>query len=412
MTVLSKTDLLEILRNGENSAVEFKRDDITLDKLARELVAFSNFEGGMVVLGVEDDGTISGINRDKLEEWVVTTCRDKIDPAIIPFFEIIKNVENNKDVAIVRVPRGYTVHSFKDHNRHLYLIRVGTQCREASKDELSRLFQQRGMFRAELQPVSGATFVDLDLRRLKHYFLNVRQQAVPQDDDVTGWQTLLLNTEIMIEDGITVAGILLFGNNPNRFLPQAGIDATAFVGKEKDYAARERVAIRGPITPLFTEKGLLVDPGIVEQTLAFITRNMVITAGLEPGGARRETRMEYPAEALREIIVNALVHRDYLLASTDIELSIFQDRLELNSPGRLPNGITPQRMLAGCRASRNQLIKDVMRDYRYLEHSGMGIPRKVVAGMQAHNGTMPDLIEQGESFKVVLHSRATESGTH
>jgi ATP-dependent DNA helicase RecG len=406
MTNLSKHDLLEIIRNGENSVVEFKRDDITHDKLAKELVAFSNFEGGMVILGVEDDGKISGITRHKLEEWVVTTCRDKIDPAIIPFFEIIKNVENNKDVAIVRVAPGYTVHSFKDNQRNLYLIRVGTQCREASKDELSRLFQQRGMFRSELQPVSGATFDDLDPRRLKHYFLNIRQQPVPDDNDEAAWKTLLFNTELMIEEGVTVAALLLFGFNPNRFLPQAGIDATAFVGKEKDYAARERVEIRGPITPLHTEKGLLVEPGLVEQTLAFITRNMVITAGLEPGGARRETRTEYPLEALREILVNALIHRDYLLASTDIELCIYQDRLELISPGRLPNGITPQRMLAGCRASRNQLIKDVMRDYRYLEHSGMGIPRKVVAGMQAHNGTLPDLIEQGESFKVVLHSKA------
>ena len=110
----------------------------------------------------------------------------------------------------------------------------------------------------------------------------------------------------------------------------------------------------------------------------------------------------YPREAVREAIVNALVHRDYLLSSTDIELSIYEDRMEIISPGRLPNGITPARMLTGCRAARNQLIKDVMRDYRYLEHSGMGVPRKIVKCMKEHNGTEPELIEDGELFTIRL----------
>ena len=100
--------------------------------------------------------------------------------------------------------------------------------------------------------------------------------------------------------------------------------------------------------------------------------------------------------------MNALIHRDYLLSSTDIELTIYDDRLEVISPGRLPNGITPDRMLTGCRAARNQLIKDVMRDYRYLEHSGMGIPRKVVKAMWNHNGTKPELVEDGERFIIRL----------
>lgn len=107
---------------------------------------------------------------------------------------------------------------------------------------------------------------------------------------------------------------------------------------------------------------------------------------------------------IREGIVNALIHRDYLCTSTDIQLAIYSDRLEIISPGRLPNGITPDRMRAGCRASRNQLIKDVMRDYRYLEHMGMGVPRKIVIGMRAHNGTEPALIEDAERFILRLVS--------
>ena len=243
---------------------------------------------------------------------------------------------------------------------------------------------------------------DLDLRRLKNYFEHVRQQDIPADADEAGWQTLLFNTEIMVEDGITVSGILLFGRNPNRFLPQAGIDATAFSGNNKDYAARERSALRGPMTPLLNDDDEIVEAGLVEQALAFIQRNTVVTGQIEDGGGRREEKSTYPPEAIREAIVNALIHRDYLLSGTDIELAIYDDRLEIISPGRLPNGITPDRMLTGCRAARNQLIKDVMRDYRYLEHSGMGVPRKIVKSMKAHNGTEPDLIEEGERFTIRL----------
>ena len=105
---------------------------------------------------------------------------------------------------------------------------------------------------------------------------------------------------------------------------------------------------------------------------------------------------------IREAVVNALIHRDYLLSATDIEMVIYQNRLEVISPGRLPNGITLARMRTGCRAARNQLLKDVMRDYGYLEHMGMGVPRKIIRGMHQHNGTEPELIEAEESFVLRL----------
>jgi ATP-dependent DNA helicase RecG len=391
------TELLEIINNGENSGVEFKRDVLQNHDLAKELVAFSNLSGGMVLLGVDDDGTIIGLTRADLEEWVMTTCRDKIRPAIIPFFEIVRDVEVGENVAIVSVTRGYDVHSLWHNNSNKYYIRVGTQSREATPEELARLFQQRGSIRAELRPVSGATLADLDRRRLRDYFGRIRQQDVPSDDDDAGWRTLLINTEIMIEEGVTVGGLLLFGKTPSRFLSNSGIDAAAFPGVEKDYAARERAGLRGPMTPLLGSDGAVVENGLVEQALEFVRRNTPVTATLE-NDARRVERRTYPPEALREAVVNALIHRDYLLTSTDIELAIYSDRLEIISPGRLPNGITPNRMRTGCRAARNQLLKDVMRDYGYLEHMGMGIPRKIIHGMRVHNGTEPGLVEDQEQF--------------
>ena len=249
----TRTELLEIIANGENSGVEYKRDDLRTQDLAEELVAFSNLEGGMVLLGVEDDGTITGLARQDLEEWVMNVCRDKIRPAIVPFFEVVRSVKDNNDIAIVRVPRGYGVHALWLNNTNRYLMRVGTQNREASQEELARLFQQRGSVRAELQPVSGATLANLDRRRLRHYFGEIRQQEVPDDEDEEAWQSLLTNTEVMTEEGVTVGGMLLFGTTPNRFLPQAGIDAVAYPGTEQDHDAQERTALRGPHDP-FAER--------------------------------------------------------------------------------------------------------------------------------------------------------------
>lgn len=400
--MLTRTELAEILRNGEHSGVEFKREIHANQDLARELVAFCNLAGGMVLIGVEDDGGVYGVTRPDLEEWVMTACRDKIRPAIIPYFELLRDVEPGKDVAVVRVSRGFDVHSVWHNNGTRYYIRVGSQSREATPEELRRLFQQRGAIRAELQPVSGATQDDLDPRRLNNYFGRIRQQSLPEPGDSAAWRTLLFNTEFISEEGLTVGGMLLFGKDPNRFLPHAGIDAVAYPGIEKDYATVERGALRGAMTPLLAEDGSVVENGLVEEALYFIRRNTPATSYIENG--RRIDRPAYPPEVLREAIVNALIHRDYLLTSTDIELSVYRDRIEIVSPGRLPNGITPDRMRTGCRAARNQLLKDTMRDYGYLEHMGMGIPRMIIQGMKNHNGTEPELVEDAESFMIRLHA--------
>lgn len=450
---MNKTELLEIIRNGENSGIEFKRDTIDNRALAKELVAFANLRGGRILLGVEKDRTICGLMRsdpraeaedtsrsyDRLEEWVMQACRDKIRPEFIPYFEILRDVEPGLDVALVEVERGWGVHHVWHDQHRTYYIRVGSLSREASPEELERLFQQRGAFRVEIRPVSGTSLEDLDVRRLRDYFERVRSQRVPPsepptewlerveeaakredenrwreivdlrvrqwtEDQRASWASLLINTEFL-DDGerhpATVAGLLLFGNNPKRYLPQAGIDAAAYDGAEKEYAARERSSLRGPMVALRSSDGSMLEAGLVEQAVEFIRRNTVVTAELVDG-ARREERWDYPEEAVREAVVNALVHRDYLLSGTDIELSVYSDRLEIVSPGRLLNAITPDRMRIGCRAARNQLLKDVMRDYGYLEHMGMGVPRKIIKSMREQNGTEPDLVEDGERFIVRL----------
>ena len=402
----TRTELLEILANGENSGVEFTGDDLRAEDLAKELVAFSNLEGGMVLLGVEDDGTVTGLVRRNLKEWVMNTCRERIRPAIVPFFDMFRGFRDTNDIAIVRVTRGYGVHALWHDNTNRYLMRVGTQSREASQEELGRLVQHRGSMRAELQPVSGATLANLDRNRLRNYFGEIRQQDVPADEDAQGWQSLLVNTQIMAEDGVTVGGMLLFGKTPNHFLPHAGIDAVAYAGTERDDGARERATLRGPMAPLLGQGGNIIENGLVEQAMEFVQRYTGVV--VEEQGNRRSGRPVYPSVALREAIVNALIHRDYMLTSTNIELAIFSDRLEIVSPGRLPNGMTLDRMRAGTRSSRNQLLNDVMRDYRCPERMRTGVPRNIIGGMYEHSGTEPDLIEKDERFIVRLLARAPE----
>lgn len=222
---------------------------------------------------------------------------------------------------------------------------------------------------------------------------------------------------------------LLFGVRPQKYLPQAGISAAAYTGTEKDYGAKARATLRGAAVslfsapnagggqeeawpPTFSEAGNAVEAGVVEQTLDFVRRNIAIDASIDHGGRRRERR-DYPLDAVREAIVNAVAHRDYTIGVMDIELSIYSNRLEIVSPGRLPNTVTVDKMRAGYRTSRNELIKEVLRDYRYIEATGLGVPRKIVAGMRAHNGTEPDLVEEESRFIVRLwkppHDDAAEN---
>ncbi len=399
---MTKTELLEMILNGENSLVEFKNDVVENHRVAREIVGFLNSFGGTLLFGVEDDGSISGVTRADIGEWVTNLCRDKIRPEIIPCVETIRNVEPGKHVAAVHVEPGYTVHCRWHNNSRDYFIRANDQTREPSTEELERLFQRRGNLRAELRPINSADIVSFDLQKIQDYFTRIRGQQAPDLRDHEDWERLLKNTELMTEgqDGTvgTLAGVVLFSKSPEKFLPHYGIDAAAYPSMEKDYNAKERVSLRNSMTRMIEDPN---SSGIVESSMDFSRRHLLAAEELQDN-ARREAHYLLPLEAVREAIVNALVHRDYLLTATNIELSIYSDRMEIVSPGRPTNGITPERMRIGCRAARNQLIKDTMRDYGYLEHMGMGIPRKMFAAMKEAGLPEPVIRIDDESTAVCL----------
>ena len=201
--------------------------------------------------------------------------------------------------------------------------------------------------------------------------------------------------------GTSVSGLLLFGDNPNRRLPQAGVTAVAFTGLEKDYDTVDEERVRGPLTSRVSRRGTAVEKGVIDRTVDFVKRNMGHIAWLE--GGRRRRKGAFPVDAVREAIVNAVAHRDYAREGTDIEVSLYRDRMEIISPGRLPNGVTVEKMREGVvRVARNELLKEILRDYGYIEHFGMGIRYRIIESMRSHNGTEPDLVEEDDRFIVRL----------
>ena len=405
---MTKTRLRELIEHGENSGVELKRDDVRPERLAQRIAALLNLEGGYILLGVEENRSISGMTRDpeRVEEWVMNIARDHVRPAANPYWEAVE-VESGKMVGVIGLPADGPDKPYKAKRGSAWvtMIRAGTTTRDATDEEEARLYQQSGRLRYDIKPVPGTSARDLDQRRLENYFREIRRQTCPELDDEDGWSRLLLNTDLAVEDRgrtiPTVAAILMFGRKPNRYLPQTGITAVSYPGSEKDYEARERTEIRGPVVARRSGDDAVVETGVIERAIHFFRRNIRMKAWLEDGVRRRE-RWDYPFESVREAVVNAIAHRDYTITVTDIELSIYKDRVEIISPGRLPNTVTVDKMRTGYRATRNELIKEILRDYAYIEATGLGVPRKIVHGMLEHNGTEPDLVEDGERFIVRL----------
>ncbi len=331
--------------------------------------------------------------------------RVKIEPQVIPLVSWIRAIEPGRDVLTVSVTRGPDKPYACVHDgRKIYYIRVGNTSREASREELQRMYQASGRLRYGLKPVPGADFDAFDSRRLRDYLSSLSYDPVPSESDLKDWETLLRNIELMTDSAgqfvATIDGLLLFGRTPQRYVSQSGIRAICYTGTEPDYATRADEDLRGPLLPLRAKDGTRVESGLVDQAWDFVRRNTTPTAKIE--GAQRVDGWEYPESVIRETVVNALVHRDYSIAGADVMLIIYSDRLEIRSPGGLPNTVTVEGMKSGFRYARNQTLVNIMRDYRYVDNRGMGVRNKIIPGMRAHNGTEPEFIEEDNQFTVRL----------
>ena len=407
---MHEVELLDLLDGGENSEVEFQRDDIRPDQLAKEFSALLNFEGGKILLGVENDGRASGLarSREDVEQWVMNIARESIDPRFIPHLEFI--MLDNKTIGVIDVPADSPSRPYKAKRRNSWItfVRVGSTSREPSREEEEWLLQSSRIVRYEIKPIPDTGLESLDRKRLENYFGVILERSVPAARDREAWLRLLANTDFLKHSAsgtvAAAAGLLLFGERPNRWLPQAGITATAYPELKKECNAADEEVIRGPLVSTFsrTTRGRprVADKGVIDRAADFVSRNM--DSAVQSQGARRRRRKALPMDAVRETIVNAVVHRDYTLVGADIEISLYRDRLEVISPGRLPDGMTVEKMSEGGRATRNEQLKDVLRDYGYVGRRGLGVHRQIIKAMREHNGTEPDLAEDGDRFIVRL----------
>ena len=344
----SDEEIRNQLRLAEDSIWEFKSIEFagnrptspSRDDLADEIAAFANADGGVLLCGVTDDGEVHGMSREqivKLDSLLVEVSTDSIKPAV----RILTNHRqiDDKLLLVVEIPKGDSQHDSPGGS----YVRVGGTKRRMTSDERLRLAQRRGQGRFhsyDEQTVPGTGFETLD-ESLWRPLLSAEGAAEPQS--AMEKLALLANDD----DGIlraTVAGVLLCTRSPEQWLPNAGITATRYAGSDRASGQLDAREITGPLNLQ------------IGDAMAFAKRNMRVAARKNPA---RVNLPQYSEKALFEGIVNAVVHRDYSIRGSKIRLSMFEDRLEVQSPGSLPNNLTLESM-ENRQATRNEVLTSVL----------------------------------------------------
>lgn len=382
--MITAEKIKQLIAQGENLAVEFKREDVSPDSVAKEMVAFANAGGGSLLIGVEDDGQISGILHSKVEEvWAVNIARNNIIPAL----DIMASMElvDEKRILFVEVPKG------KDKpyqtNKYQFLVRVGSTNRVATQTELLRLFQHSGALHYDKLGVERTSESLLNYSKVSQYFniFDIQFDAETTEQR----EKLLQNADILTEDGnLTVAGTLCFSLHPNKYLFQSGVMFAHFNGEAITDDLIDRQEIIGTLDY------------VIDTSLAVVKNNLKVPSKIV-GAKREEQQPVFSDKTLREVITNACVHRDYSIAGSQIRVLLFNNRLEVHSPGRLPNTITIDKLKLGASYPRNPVIASFLTNLRYIDKLGRGIPLVLKEAMQ--NGKKVLLEELGEEFIVTLY---------
>lgn len=326
---------------GEDSTRQFKADVKNAESLASEMAAFANTNGGTIFIGVADDGSMSGLSGQdiaRINQLISNAASQLVRSPLAVQTENVA-LENGRIVIVLTVPKGIDKPYF-DKNGVIWLKAGADKRRVNSKEELRRLFQFTNQFHADELPTK-AGIDKLDKLRLRDFLRDVYKQEYPEStDELT---RLLQNMNLATDDGrLNLACVLLFTEQPERIVPQFVVKAIRYPGNKihaTDYLDTEDFS--GPLPKLF------------ESALAFIMRNLhKVQAGR---GVNAPGTPEIPEEVFEELLVNALVHRDYLV-SASIRLFIFDNRIEIISPGHLPNNLTVEKIRAGNSNIRNPIL--------------------------------------------------------
>ncbi len=384
---MTESELQQIIEEGEGAQVEFKRDRVRPEQLAKEILALANMNGGRILLGVDDDSVISGINRGNVEEWLMETVVGRpVTPQFVPSYEEVSII--GVKVAIITVPMSAAKPYAVQHgDRQDYYLRYGSVCRLATRERMLRLFESGGLLAIEKLPIHGGATGELDKRRLKEYFSRIL------GDEVEDWHRTLLNRDLLIaaesETDVlcSYAGCALFALGPRRRLPQAGIRLMVFPGVDMECDASLDEVLDLPRVGLGEQKpGKFIEQSLPERTLSYLQPHISKERLI---GTTRKRTWDYPPEVIRELVVNAFAHRDWT-RQHDIGLTVIRDRMEVTNPGALPNGMTIEKIRSGQQVPRNTNMVRILRDYGMMDDCGMRIRRKVIPLMREQNGSEPE----------------------
>ena len=381
--------LLEIIACGETSRVQFKQILDNQDKTASEMIAMSNSKGGMILFGVEDkNGKVEGLEYKELQELgnkLSTIANDFIKPSIYITTEAVKI--NEKHILIVHIEEGI-FKPYKDRNGAIWVKQGSDKRRVTENSEILRLFQQSGGSVDEMV-INNTSGSDIDAEKVEEYIKKSQKDAA--EIEKIPKAGLYANLNIIKEEKLTLGGLLFFSKEPQKYRPAFCIKAVSYIGNSiggNNY--RDSVDILGTIPELF-HKGML-----------FFNRNLKhLQAGQNFNSAGK---MEISEIALEELLQNALLHRDYT-KNASIRLMIFDDRIEIVSPGSLPNSLTVESIKMGQAVVRNNLLVSYASKLMRYRGFGSGIVRSL--NEQPNIDLYNDI--EGEQFIVKIPRKQKDS---
>jgi ATP-dependent DNA helicase RecG len=377
-------NVVDLLRRPEGKTLEFKRDLSSPEGVLRSIIAFANTAGGTVLIGVEDKTrNVTGVEDPRsMEERVANLVSDRIAPRLVPDIEIL-SWRRASIVAVEVHPSSLRPHHLtREGEAQGTYVRVGSTNRRADPalvEELRRYSRNESF---DERPMPELNSEAIDFRAASESFAPFRTLA---QRDLVSLGLLVKHQGRLVP---TVGGMLLFGQERERHFPDAWIQAGRFAGTDKAKIVDHR-ELRGYPTLA------------IEEAITFVSEHL--RRGATIGAIRRQDRWELPPVAIREAVINAVAHADYSQHGAPIRIALYDDRLEVESPGLLPFGLIVDDLTHGISRLRNRVIGRVFHELNLIEQWGSGIPRMTAA---CHDAGLapPELEEIGHRFRVTLRT--------
>ncbi|WP_191015550.1 RNA-binding domain-containing protein [Treponema zioleckii] len=387
---MTDKELLEIAACGETSRVQFKALLDNQASIAAEMVAMSNSKGGQIIFGIADKtGEICGLEYSQIQEIgnkLSSIATDLVKPQIFITTEVVSVFINadTKRVLVANIEEGIAK-PYKDHQGIIWIKQGGDKRKLTDNNEQIRLFQQSGLIYVDEMIVPNTAFSDLNKEKICAYLSKIDGDE-HSTEDVT--EQICKNLNILKADKLTLGGLLFFAKKPQQFRPAFCVKAVAFFGNDiagTEY--RDSQDIVGTV------------PKIFDETMDFFKRNLHHT---QQGQNFNSTGiLEISEIALQELLQNALTHRDYS-KNAPVRVLIFDNRIEIISPGCLPNSLTIENIKMGNAVVRNNLVVSYASKLMNYRGLGSGIARAI----KNQNNIQFENDKDGEQFKVIIPRRA------